>query len=211
MVNSEPDPGLIETMPMVGGDLSLDFVNTASQRREGPLRDRLRTYADLVEWGERSGAIEAGAGQRLRTTGAEQRAAAAAVLERGRALREALYELFGGSVPAGGEQPSALDVLNHELQRASSQREVSAADGAFAWSWSAELPLDRILAVVAVSAADLLTSPDSERVKECGGSNCNWLFRDTSRNRSRRWCDMKDCGNRAKAKRYYARHRHEPE
>ena len=58
---------------------------------------------------------------------------------------------------------------------------------------------------LAVDASDLLTSTDLDRVRECSGDTCSWLFLDRSRNRSRRWCDMADCGNRAKARRHYSR------
>lgn len=58
---------------------------------------------------------------------------------------------------------------------------------------------------VARSAAELLTSPDAQRVRECALRSCSWLFVDRSRNRRRRWCDMKTCGNRAKARRHYRR------
>ena len=199
----------VGSMPMVGGDLSLDFVNTGSGREEGPFRERLATYEDIVVWGERSGAIDGATAERLVSEAAERPGEASRVLERGRELREAIYGLFtatgGGIEVAQGD----LDVLNRELVRASEQRVVAASGGTLAWRWTADSPLDRVLAVVAAAAADLATGAAVERVKECGGTNCNWLFRDTSRNRSRRWCDMRDCGNRAKARRYYARHRHE--
>ncbi len=55
------------------------------------------------------------------------------------------------------------------------------------------------------SAADLLTTAELALVGECAGEGCSWLFLDTSRNRSRLWCSMEDCGNRAKARRHYAR------
>ena len=42
-------------------------------------------------------------------------------------------------------------------------------------------------------------------VRECGASDCAWLFLDTSKNHHRRWCDMTRCGNRAKVRRFYAR------
>jgi predicted RNA-binding Zn ribbon-like protein len=57
------------------------------------------------------------------------------------------------------------------------------------------------------SAADLLTSERVVRVRECAAEDCAWLFVDTSRGPRRKWCDMSTCGNRAKARRYYARHR----
>jgi predicted RNA-binding Zn ribbon-like protein len=61
------------------------------------------------------------------------------------------------------------------------------------------------------AAADLLVRGEPERIKTCGSATCGWLFLDLSRNRSRRWCDMKDCGNRAKARRHYARRKETPE
>ena len=78
--------------------------------------------------------------------------------------------------------------------------------GGFAWRWKRDDGLDRILWPVAWSAAELLTEGPLARVREYpGDDNCGWLFLDTSRNGSRRWCDMSTCGNRAKARRYYRR------
>jgi predicted RNA-binding Zn ribbon-like protein len=74
------------------------------------------------------------------------------------------------------------------------------------WSWIAQDDvLDRMLWPVIRSAADLLTSQDLWSVKICASDSCNWLFLDTSKNQSRRWCDMKSCGNRAKVHRHYER------
>ena len=58
------------------------------------------------------------------------------------------------------------------------------------------------------SALLLVARPEPERLKIC--PNCHWLFLDRSRNRSRAWCDMAVCGNRAKASRHYRRTREEP-
>jgi predicted RNA-binding Zn ribbon-like protein len=66
---------------------------------------------------------------------------------------------------------------------------------------------EAIFRPVAQSAADLLTSEELNRVGQCADDHCGWLFMDMSRNRSRRWCDMGDCGNRAKARRHYQRKR----
>ena len=77
-------------------------------------------------------------------------------------------------------------------------------EGSFAWDWlNKEQALDRMLWVVARSAADLLVSGELDTVRVCAGEDCNWLFLDTSKNRSRRWCDMKSCGNRAKVRKHY--------
>jgi len=62
-------------------------------------------------------------------------------------------------------------------------------------------------AATARSALRLIGEPEPERLKICG--NCGWLFLDRSRNRSRAWCDMTVCGNRAKASRHYRRRKEE--
>ena len=74
------------------------------------------------------------------------------------------------------------------------------------WTWQ-EAPscIDLLLWRIAQAAAELLTSPDLQRVRRCDASNCRWLFLDKSKNHSRRWCDMKICGNREKARAYYQR------
>jgi predicted RNA-binding Zn ribbon-like protein len=76
------------------------------------------------------------------------------------------------------------------------------------WDFSASSrELDPILAAVAWSAAGILASPDLRLLRECASPECGWLFVDRSRRKNRRWCEMSECGNRAKARRYYRRHR----
>jgi predicted RNA-binding Zn ribbon-like protein len=58
---------------------------------------------------------------------------------------------------------------------------------------------------IADSAAEFLTTGDLTRLRECSGEDCGWLFEDTSKNRSRQWCDMRDCGNLAKVRRFRTR------
>jgi len=56
----------------------------------------------------------------------------------------------------------------------------------------------------------LLTSSQRlNQVRQCRGDNCGWLFVDGSKNHSRRWCDMRDCGNRAKVRRHRLKQRRE--
>ena len=99
-----------------------------------------------------------------------------------------------------------LDALNATLARALPHLRIVPEADAYAWNWAGEEDaLDSMLWPVARSAGDLLTSDELKRVGECQGDGCGWLFLDMSRNRSRRWCDMGDCGNRAKARRHYHR------
>lgn len=65
-------------------------------------------------------------------------------------------------------------------------------------------------AIAAVATAYLVvrSGGDWARLKVCADPTCRWAFLDTSRNRSRRWCDMADCGNRAKNRVWRERQRH---
>ena len=112
-------------------------------------------------------------------------------------------EIPEGETIAGRSQRCGV-ILDDPLVSRTHARIVSTKEG-FKWDWSEELALDRMLWFIARSAADLLTSGNLDRVRQCGDEECGWLFIDTTKNRSRRWCDMTDCGNRAKARRHYSR------
>jgi predicted RNA-binding Zn ribbon-like protein len=58
---------------------------------------------------------------------------------------------------------------------------------------------------VSRAAAELLIGEDIGYVRQCASDDCSWLFLDKTKNHRRRWCDMKSCGNRDKARRYYQR------
>ena len=193
---------------MIGGRTCLDFVNTASQRRLGPFREKLNGYEDLLDWAIEAEQLTEQEAAHLRAKAAAQPHAAQAVVERGRLLREAIYRVFTARA-AGAVLPTAdLELISEENARAAVNRVLTPVGvGSCSFEWRTYDALDRPLWPVAVSAVNLAASADAARVKECGSDNCNWLFMDTSKNRSRRWCDMKDCGNRAKARRHYHRTR----
>ena len=194
------------TFEMVGGRLCLDFVNTASQRRGGPFVEKLATYEDLVRWGEEAGELTGEQAAHLRGLAANDPSGAEKVLARGRALREAMYDVFVARLNGADLPADALRIINEEHARAAVNRVLTPSSiGICTFEFSTYDALDRPLWPVATSAVNLLASEDTTRVKECGTDNCNWLFLDTSKNRSRRWCDMKECGNREKARRHYRR------
>ena len=123
-------------------------------------------------------------------------------------LREGLFRVISACADLRAVDRTDMDLLNSALAEAlRHHRLVKTAEG-FAWGWSEDADaLGQIPWAAVRSAADLLTAPELRRVRRCAGANCDWLFMDMSRNRTRRWCDMKGCGNRAKARRYYERHR----
>jgi predicted RNA-binding Zn ribbon-like protein len=192
---------------LVGGSIALDFANTGDrQLASGAATERLVAYEDLIVFAKRTGLIGDERAGRLLEEAVRRPAAAAAVTERARELRDAIYSLF--SAIASSDRPSDGDiaVLNAYLAEGMGHRRLEPGAGRCEWMWSAgEEPLAQVLWPIASEAAELLVEGELERVKRCGNDTCAWLFVDLSRNRSRRWCDMKDCGNRAKARRHYAR------
>ena len=185
----------------VAGSLCLDFVNTVDPRHASPREEHLPDYPALLDWARHAGVVTPAEASRLAAAARSRQAAAARAHEDAIALREALYAIF--AAVARGEAPPAgsLRRLNDEVARR--PREIVG----FAWKPAAgDDALDAVLGPIVWSAAELLTSGPLERVRECPGDDtCGWLFLDTSRNGSRRWCDMRTCGNRAKARRHYRR------
>lgn len=221
VVNSE-DPGFepVETMDLGMGDLCLDFVNTAGGRSQGPFRDKLGGYVDLVTWAERVGVVDPRTGELLREAAGRSPEEATAVLERARRLREAIYRLFVRARGPEGERGVAddeadprpgddLTLLEEESATAWAHRRLVTDGDDYRFDWPESDRLDQPLWPVALAAVELLTSEQRQRVKACASDTCDWLFLDMSRNRSRRWCDMSVCGNRAKARRFSARQKGE--
>jgi len=186
-----------------GGHLALDFANTVGGSRAAP-REHLGAYADLLSWARQAGLVTAEAARRLRREAERHPREAAAALQRAVALREAIFRT--GAALAAGERPTSgdLETLNAELARTLPHARLERSDGGVRWSWE-EGGLDRPLWPVARAAGELLVSGDLRALRECASDTCEWLFLDRSRNQSRRWCAMSDCGNRAKARRYYER------
>ena len=188
------------TMKFVGGTLCLDFINTVGGWSAGRvLDDKLECYADLLRWARLAGAIPASAPR-------PDPPQAAQVLARARVLRRALHRLFNCVLDSRRPSPADLNVLRAELATARKHQTLTLARGKFRWEWDDAPSPDSVLWRVSQSAADLVTSPDLERLRRCAGENCGWLFMDSTRNHTRQWCDMKDCGNLAKVRRYRERH-----
>lgn len=196
-----------------GGRLGLDLANTVSGDRSAAARERLPDYRALVAWARQGGAVSDDHARRLLAEAERRPADAAAVHREALALREALYRIFLAA--AEGREPAEPDLalLSERLGAALSHRRIARggkACCALAWSDppdALEAPLWRVV----VSATELLTSDvDLARVRVCGlhdTHECSWLFLDQTRARTRRWCSMKECGNRAKARRHYERAR----
>jgi predicted RNA-binding Zn ribbon-like protein len=189
------------------GWLCLDFANTVDwHASENPV-DSLNEYADLVKWSADRGIISGDAKDVLLRKSEEKLVEAQAVVEKAREIREDLYRIFSDTVHGNPIKIADLKGFNKALASVLSHSRLAPYERGLRWDWdSSSDKLDSIIWPVVKSAVDLMTSEAVKRVGQCADEKgCGWLFWDSSRNRSRRWCDMKDCGNRAKVRRFYAK------
>jgi len=207
-------------------NISLDFANTVEWHAGPDPEERLTSYSSAVEWARRTEILSETQADTLLATAHANPVEEMEALGRIIALREAVYRIFSAVAHHRPPQPADLERLNAEFAEASKHLRLVVAVGpeaggrvpgeealpepgalpGFEWTWEGvEDHLTSLLWPVARAATTLLSSPELARVRECAGDPCGWVFLDLSKNASRRWCDMADCGNRAKARRYRAR------
>jgi predicted RNA-binding Zn ribbon-like protein len=192
----------------VGGSVALDFANTLGGMHTAPTHEHLIGYVDLVAFGRSAGTISPSQARRLIDDAERQPARAAAVLRRAIVLREAIWRVFDAFAKSGRADAADFATIQEEELAALKHAHFVQSGSEVAYQWSEELSLDRPLWDITRAAGELLRSNgDLARVRECGSATCEWLFIDKSRNHTRRWCDMNDCGNVAKVRRYRARQR----
>ncbi|TQM38133.1 CGNR zinc finger domain-containing protein [Pseudonocardia cypriaca] len=190
-------------LPIVGGHLALDFANTVDDPL-GPTRhDHAATYPDLVRWSLRVGTLDEQRAAGLQRAAEQAPEAAEGALRRAHELRDVLNDLFGAVADGADDIPARWTRLRPFAAAAVAAADLDSGEGPHRWSWSGADDLEGVLHPVAAAAADLLVSPELGRVKRC--ARCPWLYVDRSKNRSRRWCDMADCGTAEKMGRYVAR------
>ena len=202
---SEAAPGREGPFEFSGGAVCLDFVNTA--RYQPPEREDLGSYDALVAWTEQAGLLRKADVRALRAEAARRAAEAERALARVREFRSALYRVFSAVAAGKRVRPDDLMAIDRVAAEAASHAHLVSRQDGFGWELDAHAlrSLEGPLWLLARSGADLLTSGDLSAVRECALDTCSWLFLDRSKNQKRRWCDMKVCGNRSKARRHYAR------
>jgi len=181
------------------GHRCLDFVNSLVATNEAAPRDSLLTPADYRTWAGMAGiGVDPPASER------EERAA----LARARVLREAILQIATAMVDGRPAPKPAIEHLTEEAARSFRSRRLASEQGRLAWRRTRH-DLDSVTDLLAAEGAELFAREELLPLKRCAGANCGWFFLDTSRNKSRHWCSMADCGNRAKARRHRARHQQE--
>ncbi|WP_202077932.1 CGNR zinc finger domain-containing protein [Caldalkalibacillus salinus] len=191
---------------LLGGRLCLDFANTVSWHDSSEKsQEMLTSYEKLVNWSLHANILKKQQSLSLLKKAENRPSKAKEVLHQAIELRESIYRIF--SLVSNNETPASKDlsILNKALGNAYGRLRVVPDENKFSLEFiDCEETLDGMLPPIIQSAIDILISgKELSRVKKCEGAPCGWLFLDTSRNRSRRWCSMSDCGNRAKAKRFY--------
>jgi predicted RNA-binding Zn ribbon-like protein len=181
-------------------------MNTVSWRGKEEPEDHLSSFHDLIHWGQKTGILLEQDADTLLRNAADHPAEAENVLKQAIELREALYRIVSSVVQGVTPFKKDLSMMNKRLSRAMSHANIVKTETGFSWNFDDHTTaFDWILNPIIRSAAELLVSEELKKLKTCADPTCGWVFLDKSRNNSRRWCDMKDCGNRAKANRFYKR------
>jgi predicted RNA-binding Zn ribbon-like protein len=187
----------------------LDFANTLCWRGLPTPTETLRGWHDLSVWcAGAGGAVDP---QFVRWSAARTEAAAVLFAE-AIAMREVLYRVFAALSIEARIPSQDLRALNEAMARAPARAGIAEFGAGYAWRVDRGVDepgfsAPELLAPVLWSAADLLVGDERANVRQCANEACRWLFLDASRSGSRRWCDMRSCGNRAKAQRHYHKHR----
>jgi predicted RNA-binding Zn ribbon-like protein len=183
----------------------MGFVNTLTGRGTATPSETLVSYDALVDWAKTAGVISAPVAAELRRAADAHSIEAGRVLDGARALRETLHALFSavaqGKAPAG----AVLSELATQLGAGYAQARLVFQDGALQWAPEPVAGLADVTHELARAAARLVASSTLSHVRACAADDCRWWFVDATKNHSRRWCEMKTCGNRAKLRRYRSR------
>jgi predicted RNA-binding Zn ribbon-like protein len=189
--------------PFVGERLWLDFVN--SDACSAPtVTDALHDFDSFLHWMESAGIIDAERSAGMRRRAQQQPAGAAAALVDARRVRDALRVFAEKGAQVAQVRVDAASEINRVLGRSAGTRRIEwRLGGGYERSF---VPVGDAFAGLMIpvveSAADTLINNELPRVRRCSGTGCRRVFHDATRNRSRRWCDMSTCGNRAKASRF---------
>lgn len=186
---------------MEGGEpCCVGLANHVSRFVKASSEDR---YALLLDWGADGGILSPGELHRLRAEAGRHPDAARRAAERGVAVARLIRRVLTARATGDALDPADLNHLNRELAVVFGGLGLRASENGYSLAWcEADANLEKVLWPAIRSAAELLTSPDPERLKICDAPDCRWLFLDRSRNGRRRWCDMKVCGNREKVRRH---------
>lgn len=194
----------------VGGNLCLDFINTVGDHLGANHSEYLKSYEDLLSWTVAAEIFSDAEKERLLETAKLKSAKANQTLKKAVKLRETLFQMLLAKISNKECPPLLLKSFNGYLAETLKHLQLEWTDEKISFDWDeSENNLEQIIWIITWSAANLLVKENLQHLKVCADNACGWLFLDTSKNKRRAWCDMKDCGNRNKFRRYYSRNKTE--
>jgi predicted RNA-binding Zn ribbon-like protein len=200
------------SLPLLAGGLALDFANTASGRGGNRHLEHLRCGRDVVAWAQHAGLFEEEVAARLTRRIDAGDSGFASFLDDALSLREAVHRIAAAIAARQAPDQKDLSFLSSSCARTLAKATLEMGEEGARWRWpNAEPIAETVLGPIALSAIGLLRESDPKRIKQCPGEHCGWVFFDMTKNGSRRWCEMKVCGNRAKAKAHYRRQKYRAE
>jgi predicted RNA-binding Zn ribbon-like protein len=209
---------------LLGGHLVLDFINTLDNRGAPHQKELLSSYGALIAFLQQTQALTEEEARELKQRAAEQYDQAGLVLTYVQGLRESLYEVLAAHIEERTIPEDRLAFVSSLWREAAEQRTIVAgANRDFQWGWlrtdtkryapghrkyshgmdEVKAPLWRL----AMAAGEFLVSKEMANMRRCADTTCNWLFLDKTKSHTRRWCEMRVCGNRDKARRFYRKHK----
>ena len=168
--------------------------------RPSPPTIPLRSYDDLVTWSVRTGLVAEADAARLRRRARGDAAGARRVLARALELRDRIYTALRPMAEGREPDEDSLAWLREAERDALASARLGREGASMRWTWPSPERLEDPLRPIVHSAVELLTEGPLDRLKVCGA--CRWLFLDQSKNRSRRWCSMSQCGTAVKQERF---------
>jgi predicted RNA-binding Zn ribbon-like protein len=195
-METPPLPPGVRELPIVAAHPALDFANTVDDPLGEKRFDHIAGYPALLAWSVRAGTLPESAADALHRAAQDAPRRAAAVVHRAAALRDALNDTFG-ALAAGDDPGPGWAGLRPFVAEALGHAALTGPPPVLRWHLA---DLEVPLWPVAEAAYRLLTGAETARLKQCSG--CPWLFVDRSKNGSRRWCAMDDCGRHEKIRRY---------
>ena len=190
---------------IIGRHAALDFVNTVSHWTTERV-DRIGGFDGLADWAKLAGVADQATQDKLKKATKADPAAAQRIYAKADKLRDALWRIFSAVGSGSRVDESDLAHLAEWARKAARYSELRQHEAGFVRQWTRAAPmLELPLLVIAQSAEELLERGPIDRLHICGGNDCEWMFLDLSKNRSRRWCDMATCGNETKVKNFRSR------
>jgi predicted RNA-binding Zn ribbon-like protein len=191
-------------LTLLGGKLCLDFINTLDWRGRKPPVEYLNNFSDVIRWAAYVKIITPEQEIKMNRQSTKNKDLSKKALKSSIELRELLHRLFSDIEQRKKIKKQLLLKLNIFLQKASTGLTIKHPKIGFELAACVD-PKNfmSLLYPIIWESVNLLTSNDRLRIKSCGDKTCGWVFLDTSKNKSRQWCDMKSCGNRAKARKFY--------